>query len=316
MTIEPALRDQAAHWAVLTGDPGFADWEAFTAWLEADPSHARAYDEVAAAVAEVVEARQAELADAAISPAANDNASSGPSLPRMPRRAWLGGALAASLAIVAVIGLLRSGQGDITYVTAPGETRIIALDDGSTMTLAGDTRLAMQGEDRREALLEKGQVLFDLRHDSGRPFVVRAGGDTIRDIGTIFEVRRLNRTTAVAVAEGAVLFNPSVQNLRVNPGQRAIHRDGAGKVEISAIPAGLVGEWREGRQTFRDASLADVAAALSGTTGVQFTVAPGAGDKRISGSVLIEPIARDPASLGPLLGVVAKPEGNRWVLEP
>lgn len=314
MTIDPIIREQAVHWAVLTGDPQFEDWDGFTAWLESDPAHARAYDEVAAAVAEVAEAGRAEEGQSAAPPLpANDN----PARPwgHLPRRAWLGGALAASLALVATFGLLRPGS-DKVYSTGPGEVEVIALGDDSTMTLAGDTRLVLHGEDRRLARLERGQALFDLNFRDGRPFEVRAGGDTLRDIGTVFEVRRLNAATAVAVAEGAVLFNPDRQGITVRPGEELTRRDGSNRIERRTLPGAMVGEWREGRQSFRDATLGDVAAMLSAATGQRYAVAPGAADKRVSGSVLLDPVRRDPASLGPLLGVTARPDGDVWMLEP
>jgi transmembrane sensor len=324
MTIDPTLREQAVHWAVLTGDPQFDDWDGFTAWLEADPAHALAYDQVSAAVADVADVAEASQAAQAAEPQpaaepaaepANDNPDLPPGQYRLPRRAWLGGAIAASLAIVAAIGLLRQGSGSV-YTTAPGELEVIALDDGSTVTLAGNTRLVLRGDDRREAQLEHGQALFDLRFKGGRPFEVAAGEDTMRDIGTVFEVRRLNKATAVTVAEGAVLFDPAGRRITVNPGEGLTRRDGSDRIERARLPGTAVGEWREGRQSFRDATLGDVAAMLSAATGQRFTVASNAAEMRVSGSVMLDPIRRDPASLGPLLGVTARAEGESWVLEP
>ena len=81
MAVDEGIREQAITWAVRTGEPGFDDWETFTAWLETDPSHVRAYDEVTAAVADGAEAlRPMPLAQ-------NDDE---PGL-FAPRRRWLGG---------------------------------------------------------------------------------------------------------------------------------------------------------------------------------------------------------------------------------
>ena len=55
MARDQALQDEAAAWAVRTGDPAFDDWDGFTAWLERDPAHARAYDEVILAVGEAAD---------------------------------------------------------------------------------------------------------------------------------------------------------------------------------------------------------------------------------------------------------------------
>ena len=56
MALDETIREQAAAWAVRTGDAAFEDWEAFTLWLEQDSAHARAYDEVMASVIDATEA--------------------------------------------------------------------------------------------------------------------------------------------------------------------------------------------------------------------------------------------------------------------
>ena len=48
------MNEEALGWVIRTRDPEFADWEAFTAWLEADPAHAPAYDALMTADADLV----------------------------------------------------------------------------------------------------------------------------------------------------------------------------------------------------------------------------------------------------------------------
>ena len=303
MGLDPNLESQALDWVVRTGDPEFTDWEGFTLWLEADPAHARAYDVLAAKIADVAEADLPAGREIAV----NDNPP--------PRRAWrlAGPALAAGLALVVGLWSMTGGE---TYVTAPGETRQIALDDGSTITLAGGSRLEIDGPDARTARLEAGQALFTIRHDETRPFEVRAGDDRLLDIGTVFEVRHVDDSTSVAVAEGAVLFNPDSQRHTLHPGDRAVRRKGSSRLETDRIPVSLVGEWREGRLTFRNAPLAEVVDDLSRASGIAFSAEPGGADRRVSGSVLVAPIRNDPASLGPILNVSVRSEGRNWVVAP
>lgn len=313
MAIEPSVQEQAAAWAVRTGDPEFADWHAFTLWLEADPSHAAAYDRTVAAVDEAVVAGlpgtvPVELPDAGnIVPLAAS---------RSGRRGWIGGAMAACLALALTVGLWIMPGASQVYETAPGETRQIALADGSRITLGGGTRLLMEGPDAREATLEQGQALFNLRHDQGNPFELAVGDERLIDIGTVFDVRRAGTTTTVAVSEGAVLFDPAKRKVRINPGQRLVHPDDATDSAVESYPAALVGEWQQGRLTFRDATLGEIAQDLSRATGVRFAARPAAADRRISGSVLLDPVRTDPASLGPLLGVNLRRQGQDWMIEP
>lgn len=313
MAIETSVQQQATAWAVRTGDPEFADWEAFTLWLEADPLHAAAYDRIVAAVNEVVAAGLPEAMPVDLHEA--DNVV--PIIPvRNSRRGWIGGAVAACLALAVTVGLWIMPGAPRVYETAPGETRQIALADGSTITLGGATRLEMAGPEAREARLEAGQALFNLKHDDDVPFELAVGEDRLIDIGTVFDVRRSATVTTVAVAEGAVLFDPARRKVRIDPGQRLVHPDGARNSAVEAFPAALVGEWREGRLTFRDAPLDEIADDLSRATGVRFNARAEAAGRRISGSVLLDPVRANPASLGPLLGVSMRRDGQGWMIEP
>lgn len=304
MASDGAIREQALSWAVRAGDPAFADWEAFVAWLEADAAHARAYDEVTAAVADA-----ADLV--AASAPANDDA---PEHIRPTRRLWLGGAVAACLALVGALWLFQGQSRDLyTVQTALGETRSIALDPGTRVDVAGGTRLVLDRKDTRFARLDEGQALFTVRHDEAHPFEVAVGDERLVDIGTVFDVRRAPRgALSVAVSEGAVQFDPGGADLRVSPGEVLRREAGAATLTVSPIGAEQVGEWREGRLTFEAASLGDVAVQLRRATGIDYAAAPGG--RTVSGSILVAPLRKDPAAIGPLLGLAVRAEGNRWVI--
>src|SRR5688500_9141377 len=126
MAHDQALRDQATAWAVRTGDPAFDDWDGFTAWLEQDPAHARAYDGVIAAVGEAAEALPP------VPEAGNDDEPVRPT-----RRRWIGGVLSVVLLGVAGLGAWQLRGDTYAVETAPGEVRFIALEDGGEIALAG-----------------------------------------------------------------------------------------------------------------------------------------------------------------------------------
>ncbi|MFC0202896.1 FecR family protein [Novosphingobium soli] len=305
MASDDTIREQALHWSVRANDPGFLDWEAFTAWLEEDPAHARAYDAVSSAVAEA-----ADLA--ARGATANDDLALAP--PTASRRAWLAGALAASLAAVAGLWLFQAERRDLyTVRTALGETRSLHLDAETRIDLAGGSEIALDRDDTRFARLEQGQALFTVRHDAAHPFVVAVGEERLVDLGTVFDVRHDAEGLSVAVSEGAVQFDPEGAAVRIAPGEVLQRRNGASDYTLSKVPAEQVGEWREGRLTFQAASLAAVAAQLSRVTGIEYAAAP-AGSGTVSGSILVAPLRRDPAAIGPLLGVSVKADGGRWVI--
>lgn len=301
MAHEKTIREEAIAWAVQTGDPGFDDWDGFTQWLEIDPAHAAAYDTIMAAVGDAAETLPA------IPEAGNDDQAA-----VAPPRRWLGAAVAAVLAVVATFGVLQFRGDTHAIETAPGETRVVELDGGGQLALAGDTRIVLGRDGAREAKLERGQALFTLRHDSGRPFEVTVGANTLVDIGTVFEVEHLGNRMSVAVSEGAVAFNPDRQNVRVSPGQILSNEAGSDAWDLRPIAVSQIGEWRDGRLTFQDATLAEVAGNLSRATGVMFVATPQSAERQVSGSLLLDPVRSDPRALGPLLGVTVRHTGEAW----
>lgn len=314
MNPDQRIREQALRWAALTADPDFSDWDGFTTWLEQDPDHARAYDEVQFALDDAAGLLEAAVRTAAApepAPAANDN----PPVRLFARhRAWLGGAIAASLVMFVTFLLWPGAGGEMTYTTAPGETRLIALEDGSTVELGGGSRIAFREDGGRQAKLQAGQALFTIRHDESNPFVLMVGSERLVDAGTIFDVRMNADGLDLAVAEGAVIVNPAAQGLRIDAGKRAVLARGA--YTVSAVDPAEVGEWSRGRITFREASPAEVAAELSRATGIAFAADNAAAPMRLSGSLALAQVREDPRSLEAILGMAIRQDGERWILSP
>ncbi|MFN3865017.1 MAG: FecR family protein [Erythrobacter sp.] len=310
MNPDQQIREAALRWAALTADPDFGDWDAFTAWLEQDAAHASAYDAVQFAIDEAAALLDAEPAVPDVAPApANDNP---PVLLAGRRWAWFGTAIAASLVVVATFQLWPGTRGEALYTTAPGETRLIMLDDGSTIALGGGSRIAIAGEGERQARLEAGQALFTIRHDATDPFVLAVGSETLVDAGTVFDVRMKAGGLDLAVSEGAVVVNPAAQALRVDAGRKAVLA--AGRYLVSPVDPAEVGEWSRGRITFRDAGPAEVAAELSRATGIAFEAGSAGGAVRLSGSITLDQVRADPRSLEPILGMKVRREGEVWVI--
>ena len=296
--------DTALEWAIRTADPSFEDWDGLTEWLEADPLNHDRYDEATAAIAQASD-RVAATPVQAAPVVANDT---GPM--RRGYWRWGGGAIAAMLAVVVGVSAWNDRSQPYAVETSPGEQRSVALADGSQIILSGGSRVTLDRADARVAVVDRGEMLFRIRHDAAHPFQVTAGDTKMIDLGTVFDVTHDSRRTRVAVAEGAVMVDPQGARLRLDPGQAVVASDG----ELRRERAEDVGGWREGRVTFDHAPLSDVARDLSRQLGHDIRVDAAIADRPFSGTVDIRSLNDDPALLGRLLAVGVRRDGEMWVL--
>lgn len=302
MAFDHTMLDEASTWAVRTSESEFDDWADFESWLEASPDHARAYDFVMVAVEDGAATLNADPA--------NDE---GDVKDRSVRR-WIAPAIAACLALVAALWVWQMDGALSPYRTDSGETRRIALEDGSAIVMGGDTELFIDPDNPRYARLERGRALFEIRHDEHDPFRLDVGAATLVDAGTVFDVNIGADEVEVGVSEGAVIYNPSQQNATVRPGQLLTFSADGADYGLTALPIGQVGEWREGRLTFRDASLSKVAVDIARVSGIDYRAAKAGGPHRISGSITVQSLQDDPSSLGLLLGLEVERRGTAWIL--
>ncbi len=292
------MREAVAWHAMLSRDD--ADWDGFTAWLEADPANARAYDSIALADALVDEHRDT-LTDVLDAPAPT---------PWWRRRGIaagaLGGAIAATLAAVMVaVPATQSPVAAKTWQTGAGERRTIAFADGAEATLAPATRLAAQGGH----LTLDGTAFFSIRHDPSRPVTITANGVTVSDVGTRFEMAADTSGVRVAVTEGEVAVAPRGKAaVPVTAGHRVLVAGGA--VETGLAASGDVASWRGGRLIYDRVPLALVAADIARYAGGRVTVDPRDADRRFSGAMAIGDRVTMARSLAVLMELDAKVDGD------
>ncbi|WP_380788081.1 FecR family protein [Sphingomonas sp. R86521] len=304
---------QAVAWHLRMPTADAADWRAFTAWLEADPEHAQAYDALAVADAELDDALTPPTwSNAALPVAANDDR------PAMRgRRVAIGAAVVLAAAGIAGV-LLPMGDRATAAVriveTPAGARRAVVLADGSRIDLNGGTRLTINDGASRMVTLERGEAVFRVTHDSAHPFVVQSGTMRLQDVGTVFNVARVGSHLGVQVAEGAVLFQPDHDRIMLTAGAALSHVDGE-PPRMAGVAVGDVGSWRSGRLVFRQAPVQLVAAALERSTGTAVAVAPGLADTPFTGSIAVTGGAdRMIPHVAALIGARAEHAGGRWTL--
>jgi transmembrane sensor len=129
------------------------------------------------------------------------------SVPRAPagRRHFMIGALAAATAAVTATVGWRLLDNVELHRTKVGERRVVALKDGSRVTLntASTVEVSFSGAERRVRLV-RGEALFEVAHDARRPFLVDAGGARFRALGTAFNVRLRPDVVELTVTQGVV----------------------------------------------------------------------------------------------------------------
>lgn len=240
-TCENTLEEQAAAWflCIQEGDCSTAERQEFETWLAGNPDHRREYQ------------KYVQLWN-------NLDQVGSMSAPKRRKKAHTGVVLLALAALLGTAQWLTSREEVIT--TALGQRQHILLADGTAvdMNTATMLRVAMSGFTRK-VTLERGEALFDVAHGSLRPFEVRAGNATMRDIGTSFNVTRENDKITVAVLEGEVqirLDNQAGAAATLRSGEQLAY-SAHGLSEISPLDDTATA-WRDGRLVFHETPLAEV----------------------------------------------------------
>jgi transmembrane sensor len=100
----------------------------------------------------------------------------------------------------------RGVWGESVYTTKAGETRIVALVDGSTVTLNGHSQLGVLfSAGSRLAILDYGEAIFHTAAEP-RPFELNAGSRHFLATPSIFDIRVIReQALELTVIEGTVI---------------------------------------------------------------------------------------------------------------
>lgn len=317
---EDEATHQAAYWLLaLEEEPADAALRArFEAWLAESPMNRVAW----ASTSEVYDfiGTPGYVAHRAAREARRGEPARPASLsPRRPFRrrvalAVAATAMAACLAFLALPGLLLRLEAD--HMTATAETRSLALEDGSIIALApGSAIEVVPGPDRIVRLL-RGEALFEVKHDPGRPFRVLANAVETTVFGTQFDVRLQDGGAVVAVREGTVRVDragASPVSERLQAGDW-VSVAAAARVERGAVPPDEVAAWRVGRIIARDRSIADVVNEIRRSySGIIVLSGEAFGRNRITGVYnLADPVTALRAAVGVYGGTVR--QVSPWLL--
>jgi transmembrane sensor len=246
--------DKASAWLarLQSGSISAAEQRAFQLWLQENPTHQDAYNQVQNLwQSSTLDAALLHYADVPIKTRAQH------------KLHWLA---AACLIITCawslqVLGLIDTWQAD--YVTATGEQHSFTLEDGSTVMLNTDSAFQVENSERvRQVRLLRGEAYFNVQPNPNRPFVVRSDSDTVRVVGTRFTVSSREQTQ-VAVEHGIVeCANGRGDKTRLTAGQKSTLKPQNASAVITDKDTTQTFAWTKGRLVFKDRKLVDIVTEL------------------------------------------------------
>jgi transmembrane sensor len=276
------MQEAALWWARFQEDEPDADeLTAWMAWMESDDENRNAFEslnELALRIRQTRAQEPALLRD----------------LQRPPgrvatRRLTIGiaaGVLAVSIGIAVLIAEsvypLKTGADDresgVFSTPTAGQTDVV-LPDGSRVALGGASKIDIDFSARsRRIRLTQGEAYFEVKHESGRPFVVDVGLATVRAVGTAFNIRKSDDRVDVTVTEGRIKVTREEGPIRRMVVAAGLEREQAievGRAEqviigpksapfaVASADPQRVTSWREGRLEFVDEPLDTVIQSVS-----------------------------------------------------
>jgi transmembrane sensor len=312
--------EEAVDWFVANRSDGAApdddERRRFKGWLEASPQHVEEYFAVARLAGDLTQAAQPDVPlEVLIARARADKDDDGTTgqvlpftararstVPRAARPRWLPAALAAGLcAVAAGLGwwhfdrVADSGITELRLATLHGEQLTHRMEDGSLLRLNTDTAArVLYSAGRREVVLERGQMLFEVAHDTARPFAVIAGSTEVVAVGTAFEVFLKGDVTQVTVTEGRVKVasygtGAAFEPVFVAAGEQLSVRQGQVLSAPAKVDAVRATAWIQRRIVFEGWPLAAVVAEFNRYGDKPIEVAsPELGRRPIDGNFLID----------------------------
>lgn len=243
-TPDSRLHSEARDWLLLltSGQATVADARALRQWCAQSPEHARAFEQAKALWQQLAPA--AEHWQQATQPR------------RFGRRAFLGGALAASAALFMVRLTVPGGFAGLTadYRTEVGEQRRVELAEGVSLELNTQTRINRRALAEGEQGIELLQGEVEVLAQAARPLKVQAGAGWLSATRARFNVRNTDSRVCVTCLEGSVAVAVGGRSMALEAGRQLMY-DAQGIGQPQVVDTQAVVAWREQVLVFDNASL-------------------------------------------------------------
>lgn len=239
-TPQDRLQSEAQDWLILltSGRATVADARALRQWCAQSPEHARAFE-------------QSKRLWQQLQPAAERLQAPQP----LGRRAFLGGAIAASAAFLLIRGTVPGGFSGLgaDYITEVGEQRRVDLADGVSLELNTQTRINRRDNANFELVSGEVEVLTRAQD----PLKVQAGTGWLSASQARFNLRNTDQSVCVTCLDGALQVDVQGRSIRLESGQQLTY-DAQQVGTPQAVDTSTVIAWRQQILVFNDATLSTV----------------------------------------------------------
>ena len=168
-------------------------------------------------------------------------------------------------ALVYAVEEKRQVERHVLTVPRGGEY-VLTLADGTTVWLNSESELRypsyFSDSERRVSVV--GEAYFQVAKDESSPFIVEAGGVSVRVTGTEFNVMAYADADRVetTLAHGGVTVGAGERLERIVPGEQAVYAKATGELSTRKVDVALYTSWKDGVFEFRDMPLSLVARQL------------------------------------------------------
>lgn len=158
--------------------------------------------------------------------------------------------------------------------TQKGQVAQCTLPDGSKAWLNTETQLSFSTTKNHREVTLSGEALFDVRHDTAHPFIVKSKSGSVSVLGTRFMVTDYSREPyRVTLERGKVEVSSTISGIKpvvLSPGQKAELK---GTSFMVTMANGGESSWTNGILTFTNEPLAHIVRTIGRQYGTNITIA-------------------------------------------
>lgn len=260
------LDDEAYEWIArfIGGQASRSDLAALKQWVARSPAHGEAFERVSRTWTSLGPVGETLSVVGVISrQLPNHVKTAAPVNAGMGRRAFLGGALAASAAGAAAVVIARPplhlwpswSEFAADYRTTTGEQRQITLADRVSIDMNTRTSIALRAG--AEAEIIAGEAMISAAPHAAEPFTLLAADGRIAAADARFNVRVEGRTACVTCVTGKVQVEQRSGAVSLPAGQQVVFSP-AGMGRSVAVDAAAISAWQNGIIIFQSTPISDV----------------------------------------------------------